>query len=258
MSSASESEPEPELDAVSGADHNSRTLSRRRSSTSQSPRKRPRLRSTDSSRFRNHKVLRKPELEAKYNDNYRLLFNDQVAQATARFDVDVAKEEEQGFSKHVGSSVWLSQEQAVFFAALERLGPDDTPGIACAIRTKTAVEVRAFLVLLQDAATKQGDANLTLRDIPAAIEVGDSCHQELEEAGDALAWYQERQEALQEQERYGEHWLITPSIAQEIEDAYSGFIHLRAASAIQEDEPKEFGSGVAGYVHAFAHSLRSF
>jgi hypothetical protein len=111
---------------------------------------------------------------------------------------------------------------------------------------------------LQDAAAKQDDAKVTLRDIPAAIELGHVCDQKLEDAADALAWYQEKFEAAQEQERYGEYWLITPSIAEEIEDAMNGNsvapTPSRPASASGDREPDRYGKGVAGYVHVTAFS----
>jgi RNA polymerase I-specific transcription initiation factor RRN5 len=221
---------------------------RRRSSTPNTPRKRRRLDSLriDTAGLRKHDILRKREVEASYSDEYRVLFNEQVTQAASRFDLEQLV---QYYTKQVGSSIWSPQEQALFFAALERLGKDDLPGIAEAVGTKSDVEARDFLLVLQDAAAKHRDAKVTLRDIPAAIELGDACSQKLEEAGDALAWYQERFEAEQEQERYGKYWLITPSVAEEIEDSINGLAPSRPASASGEREPSRFGKGVAGYDH---------
>ena len=227
----------------SESEHNRNASSRRQSSTPQSPRKRRRLASSDSSRRRKHEVLRRYEVEDRYNDDYRCLFNEHVTLAASRFEVG---ESVQHYNNQVASSVWSSQEQTTFFAALERLGKDDTPGIARAVGTKTEAEVRAFLVVLQDAATKQGNARLTLRDVPAAVDVASECDQQLEQAADALAWYQEKLEATLEQERYGDYWLITPRIAEHIEDAINGVVRPMAPSTPQESDLKRFGSGVAG------------
>jgi hypothetical protein len=112
-------------------------------------------------------------------------------------------------------------EKSMFFAALERLGKDDVPGIASAVRTKSIPEVRQLLLLLEDAAKNEGKTKVTLCDIPAAAEIGAECSARLDFAADALGWYQERFEAKREQERFGEYWLITPKIAQEIEDVQS-------------------------------------
>lgn len=220
------------------------------SDESREPRKRRRLASTDSSRRRNHKELRRTNIEDKYNDDYRVLFNEHVALAASRLEVD---DSARHHSKQIGSSVWSSKEQAVFFAALARLGRDDTAGMARAIGTKSDPETRDFLLSLQDAAVKQGDARLTLRDIPAAIELGEQCDRQLEYAADALAWYQERLEAALEQERYGEYWLITPQVAAEIEDAVNGVSRRRSVSIPpQRIEPQRTWSGVAGYVRHHA------
>jgi hypothetical protein len=233
---------------------------RRRSSTPDTPRKRRRLGSLDldAAGLRKHDLLRRREVEANYNDDYRVFFNREVIQAATRFELS---ETALHYTKQVGSSTWSGTEQAAFFASLERLGKDDLPGIAGAIGTKSESEARDFLLLIQDAAAKQGDAKVTLRDIPAAIEVGPACDQKLEDAGDALAWYQETFEAAQEQERFGEYWLITPSIAEDIEDALNGNsiapTPSRPASASGEREPSRYGKGVAGYVHVVALSTMS-
>lgn len=222
---------------------------RRRSSTPDTPRKRRRLGSLnlDVAGLRKHDLLRRREMEANYNDDYRVLFNQEVSQAASRFSVSGSALH---YNKQVASSLWSSTEQAAFFASLGRLGKDDLPGMARAIGTKTETEARNFLLLLQDAAAKQGDAKVTLRDIPAAIELGDACDQKLEDAGDALAWYQEKLGAAQEKERYGKYWLITPSVAEEIEDAIKGVAPSRPASVSGDREPSRFGKGVAGYVSA--------
>jgi RNA polymerase I-specific transcription initiation factor RRN5 len=220
-------------------DDHTRPSSRRHSSSPDSPRKRPRLRSTEPSRVPKHDQRRKSHAGARYSDDYRVLFNGYVAQAATRFDDD---ESTLLYSKQVGSSVWSPTEQAVFFAAIERLGKDNVPGIAGAIGSKTPTQVRDHVLMLQDAATKQGDAKLTLRDIPAAIEVGYACENRLEEAGDALAWFQERLEASLEQERYGEYWLITPAIAESIEHDYNGSARPRSASVLQGEEQSSVGS----------------
>ncbi|CAO2653491.1 Nn.00g029020.m01.CDS01 [Neocucurbitaria sp. VM-36] len=217
-----------------------RPSSRRQSRTPNTPRKRRRLESVDPSR------IRKYYLEGKYNDAYRVLFNEDVSHAAARFDA--GSQSYQHYATQIGSSIWSCKEQTTLFAALERLGRDDIPGIASAIGTKSIPETHEVLLLLQDAATRQGDAKVTLRDIPAAIEVGNECSEQLDIAGEALAWYQETFEASQEQERFGDYWLITPVIAESIEDIFAG--RTRAISsppASEPESPRRGGNVVAGY-----------
>jgi len=212
------------------------------SSTPETPRKRRRA-STASSRYRSHKQPRRHAVESHYNDEYRVLFNDHVAKAASRFEVN---ETARDSALQIGSSLWAAKEKAVFFAALERLGRHDLPGIAGAIGTKSQAESRTFLLTLQDAARDRGDTKLTLRDIPAAIELGPACDLQLERAADALARHQERHEASLEKERYGEYWLVTPRIADRIDDAINGVVRHRSVSAPINDEPKKAGSGIAG------------
>ncbi|PSN71485.1 hypothetical protein BS50DRAFT_570837 [Corynespora cassiicola Philippines] len=205
------SRPSSRLGSRLGSRPGSRLGSRFSSQTPFSPRKRPRSESIDPSHDR------KRYLDGKYNDRYRILFNETVNSAASRF---APEDTFQHYTSQIGASKWTPEEKATFFAALERLGRDDTPGIARAVGTKSMPEVCQYLLLLQDAASKQGDARVTLQDVPAALELGVQCSDQLEVAGDALAWYQERYEAKQEQERYGKYWLVTSDLASQVEDAF--------------------------------------
>jgi hypothetical protein len=106
--------------------------------------------------------------------------------------------------------------------------------------------------LLHDAAAQQGYAKLKLRHIPAASEVSKECTEQLDIAGEALAWYQESFEASQEYEKFGEHWLITPAIAEQIENALEpGRLQESRATSAAESEPearRRGGKVVVGYV----------
>lgn len=242
MSSASDYIDDVEASQESEVDVShlpTRPSSRRQSRTPLTPRKRRRIESVDASRARKH------HFKAKYNDAYRLLFNEDVTRAATRFQPD---ETIQHYNTQIGSSVWSADEQGLLFAALGRLGRDDVPGIANAIGTKSIPETRELLLLLQDAATKQGDAKVTLRDIPAAIEVGNECVEQLDQAGEALAWHQETFEASQEQDRYGDYWLITSELAEDIETALERG-HSRAASSPSPsgvETPRRGGRMLAG------------
>jgi RNA polymerase I-specific transcription initiation factor RRN5 len=200
-----------------------------------SQRKRRRSSSVDSLR------ARKRHLDGRYNDAYRTLYNGVVNAAATRFDADATF---QPYASIVGVSNWSAHEKAMFFAALEKLGRDDVPGIAKAIASKSISETRQFLLLIQEAYaahnSKPKNVKFTLADIPAALEVGVEYQDRLELAGDALAWYQERFEAKQEQERYGKYWLVTPKIAGEIDEAI-GASRSKAASPVNgnEDEKPE-------------------
>jgi hypothetical protein len=225
-----------------------RSTSRRQSPISQpqTPRKRRRLESVDPAR------VRKYYLEGKYNDAYRVLFNEDVSRAAARFEPDA--ESYQYYTKQIGASSWSEREQAVFFAALERLGRDDVPGIAGAIGTKSIPETQELLLLLHDAATKLVDAKVTLRDVPAAIHVSDGCNEQLELAAEALAWLQDVFEATQERDKFGDYWLITPAVADRIESALDRR-HVRATTSPLASEPepepeppRRGGRVIVGYV----------
>jgi hypothetical protein len=191
--------------------------------------------------------VRKYYLEGKYNDAYRVLFNEDVSRAAARFE---PSEGLQHYTTQYGASTWSGQEQSTLFAALERLGRDDVAGIAQAVGTKSITETRELLLLLSDAAVKQKDAGMTLRDVPAAIEVGPECTEELDVMAEALAWYQEQFDVSEERERYGDYWLITPTVAGDIETALNGPSRAASTRPTTPAEPgtPRTGPGIAGYV----------
>ncbi|KAJ4357020.1 hypothetical protein N0V95_002826 [Ascochyta clinopodiicola] len=230
----------------------SRASSRRPSNshTPGTPRKRRRTESVEPSR------VRKYYLEGKYNDAYRLLFNEHVTHAAVRFE---PAEGIQHYSTQYGASLWSAQEQAALFAALQRLGRDDVQGIAQAIGTKSLTETRELLLLLGDAAAKQEDVGVTMREVPAAIEIGQACTEELNVVAEALAWYQEQFEMVQEQERYGEYWLITPAVAEDIETAFNGPSRAASTCPATPAEPgtPRTGPGIAGScVRCKLHKIR--
>lgn len=227
--------------AMSSGDESAPDLS----SANGTPRKRRRLESLEPSR------VRKYYLEGKYNDAYRVLFNDHVTRVAAPFVPDHDDNDaKHHYTTQYGASTWSSKEQAVLFAALERLGRHDVAGIAQAVGTKTTTETQALLLLLHDAATQKGDLGLTLRHVPAAVEIRRECNEELDVMAEALAWYQEQWEVVEEQKRYGDHWLITPTLAADIEFAING--PSRAASSTRPTTPADPGTprtgpGIAGY-----------
>lgn len=220
----------------------SRASSRLQSQTPGAPRKRRRIESVEPTR------VRKYYLEGKYNDAYRVLFNEDVSRVAARFEPEKGM---QHYTTQYGVSTWTGKEQATLFAALGRLGKDDVAGIAQAVGTKSVTETHELLLLLKDAAVQKRDIGLTLRDVPAAIEVGQECSDELDIMAEALAWYQEQWEVNEEKERYGDYWLVTPAIAEDIEIAINGpsrAVSTQPATPASPGTPR-IGPGIAGYVH---------
>ncbi|KAJ4334904.1 hypothetical protein N0V87_006499 [Didymella glomerata] len=237
MSSADESAQE--LSSDNDTPQQSRASSRLQSQTPGTPRKRRRGESVEPARARRY------YLEGKYNDAYRVLFNEDVGRVAARFEPEDAL---QHYTTQYGVSTWTSKEQATLFAALERLGKDDVAGIAQAVGTKSVTETHELLLQLKDAVTEKGDLGLTLHHVPAAIEVGQECNEELDVMAEALAWYQEQWEVNEERERYGDYWLITPVIAEDIEAAINGPSRAESTQPATPAEPgtPRTGPGIAG------------
>lgn len=207
----------------------SRLPSRRQSRNPESPHKRRRLESVVPNAKADWRSIER------HNDKYRSLYNEETIRVARRFSGESAVVTN---SIQIGTSVWSAEEQSSLFKAIGRLGRDDILRISHAIGTKGESETRDFLLFLQEAAARQGNVKLTLRDIPAAIEIRASYVAQLEDLGDSLSRYQERLDIVQEQERYGSHWLITSRLADDIEDAVNGVFRPSTA--------ERGGRGVAG------------
>jgi RNA polymerase I-specific transcription initiation factor RRN5 len=205
-----------------------------------SPRKRRRLVSSTHALTSQKRVKRSDRRPPKnYKDEYRILYNETVRHIAARF---IREDSSRYYPAQIGTVFWSAEEKEIFFSALERLGKDDLPGIAKAIGSKSIPEIRAFLILLQDAAKERQIAHdssrkrsiVTDMDIPAALEVSPEFEHRLDMAGEALAWFQEGFEARQEKDQYGDYWLITPDVANDIRKAMNDHAEAQILQEIPE------------------------
>jgi hypothetical protein len=186
----------------------------------------------------NYRHSRSRTLKGQYCDAYRILFNRTVTEATGVYE----PEDDQIAlpSSQIGVSWWSAEEKEVFFLALSRYGQDNIRAISKKIKGKSEMEVREYLLLLQESYVQHHlkhdhlTHTVALRDIPAAIELGVECQKSLDTAGDALAWYQENFEVKQEQKRHGDYWLLGEDLAMKIEDAVSD--ELVVGTPTKEDE----------------------
>lgn len=115
-------------------------------------------------------------------------------------------------SSQIGMIVWTCLEKERFFEALGRLGRDNATGIAERIHTKSEMEVRQYMQILQDALTHRRQQTeldpIWLEDFPAAVEISQACCQALEEVADDIARRQERAEIAAEEVEIGPDWLL--------------------------------------------------
>ncbi|KAG7132207.1 hypothetical protein HYQ45_009362 [Verticillium longisporum] len=127
--------------------------------------------------------------------------------------------------KQVGMLTWTSLEKDLFHEALARVGKDDLSGIASRVRTKSELEVRQYLKLLEDQHEQmQSDPHyrwedhLQKADYPAAKELGEACCDALEEVADDMSLRIERHEQKTEEKKWGGYWLINTPIAKLIDE----------------------------------------
>ncbi|TQN74535.1 RNA polymerase I-specific transcription initiation factor rrn5 [Colletotrichum shisoi] len=154
-----------------------------------------------------------------FNNNYLDLLNRDIGDFAGIMPVDG----EDFPPSQIGLTLWAPYEKKVFFEALSRLGKDNIRGISDRIRTKSDIEVRQYISLLEDAIESRGQEqegglkSLGLEEYPAAVEISQPCCHALDEAADALSFRQERHEELAEQKKWGDCWNINLELAKRIE-----------------------------------------
>ncbi|KAI0098200.1 hypothetical protein GGR51DRAFT_433224 [Nemania sp. FL0031] len=195
-------------------------------------------------------------LKGDFNAGYLNLLNQDIHDAssgrTQSEDVPELEGLEGRRRRHtqIGAVEWSAAEKNAFFAAVRRLGRGDVARVAARIGTKSEVEVRQFLALLDATEARHttlagsgrggghsGDVGVgagiggegkaaqqqrPLRpvDIPAAVEIGAECAAALEAAADALSLRQESYEGELEKERWGSRWLVTAPLARILENSF--------------------------------------
>lgn len=153
------------------------------------------------------------------NIDYLDLLNADIQDAAHR--VCLVAEAGQLEPSQFGVVLWTSAEKHLFFEALARLGQDDLPGIAGRIGTKSEVEVKHYLSILQRAQLlRQREAlrsSLEFSEQSSAVELSQQCCHALDEAADAVSVRQERKEQLREESKWSQCWDITPRIARKLD-----------------------------------------
>ncbi|KAI0489727.1 hypothetical protein F4859DRAFT_164577 [Xylaria cf. heliscus] len=161
-------------------------------------------------------------MKGDFNAAYLDLLNRDINDASSGL---IHGEAEEATDEQIGAVVWSAAEKDAFFAAVSRLGKANFARISARIGTKSELEVRQYLVLL-DATEgegkgkgKKGARQNLLRpvDIPAAVEIGAECGAALEAAADALSLRQGSYEEQIEKERWGSIWRVTAPLAESFE-----------------------------------------
>lgn len=132
---------------------------------------------------------------------------------------------EQLGASQIGASFWSSTEKDAFFHQLRISGSGDLKTLSEAIGTKSAPEVQAYLLLLQEG-VRELEASFNPREVScsdnahAAWEVSVETEDAANLAADAIAERVERDGAVREREKYGDWWLIDEIAAEELEGLF--------------------------------------
>ncbi|KAI9767508.1 MAG: hypothetical protein M1835_007036 [Candelina submexicana] len=158
--------------------------------------------------------------KSSYSDAYRELLNETIEQAASR---SVPFEDQAPYSSQIGVSFWTIQEKETLFNHLGLFGRDDIGGLAAAIKTKSEMEVRVYLQLLQEGLFEHNYREirnylLASGDFPAAHELSSRCCKALDQAADSLARRENNYDQRMEQKKWQDLWLLTDETSDWVED----------------------------------------
>ena len=162
----------------------------------------------------------KSEMKGYLNKDYRNLLNTVIEEAAGvdHSEADVL------YPSHVGESFWTSEEKEAFFYALGTKGRDDLPGISSAVKTKGELEVRTYLLALENASRGDQVVSPAASESPstdlAAIEIGQRCEHALNLTAEALERHVLQNDVKREQKKFRDMWLIYDDTAANVELEY--------------------------------------
>lgn len=160
-------------------------------------------------------------LKAHLSKRYLDLLNDDIAEINHGIGFD----DGHLAASQIGASYWSIAEKEACFRQLCLSGPGNLETLASAIGTKSAPEVQAYVLLLQEGVrelenSSKASDRFTFEDVPAACEVSPECEDLATLAADAIAERVESDDAEKERETHGQWWLIDETTAGELEDQF--------------------------------------
>ena len=155
------------------------------------------------------------------DSQYRELLNEQIGDVNNPKSEWIEPKVGRGVWKarrkmQVGASIWRPSEKNRLFIALEKVGKHDLKALSEFIGTKSQAEVQEYIQVFEGEMEKRGKSGRISSwkihevDIPAAAEISVECEQILEEAADALADKEERNQRKKEITKWGaDAWLLS-------------------------------------------------
>lgn len=151
------------------------------------------------------------------NKDYRDLLNEVIEEAAGTSH----PESEELYPSYVGSSYWEVEEKEAIFRTLAIKGRDDLPGLSRGIRTKSQIEVRSYLLALENACSNgqvtSPDSGSATPNTPAAYEIGEHCEHAISLTAEVLERQVLRRDIQREKRKYGNLWLIDDDLSAKIE-----------------------------------------
>jgi RNA polymerase I-specific transcription initiation factor RRN5 len=125
-------------------------------------------------------------------------------------------------SGHLGAVLWTRYDKMAFFEAIAKTGRHDLRRLSQSMGTKSEVEVKAYLEAILQTCTEMNASGLrrqevSMPEIPAAIEIGREMENALETAADALSAYQEQYDYALGHHQYNGSFIVDKQIAQELD-----------------------------------------
>ncbi|KAE8150200.1 hypothetical protein BDV25DRAFT_154797 [Aspergillus avenaceus] len=234
MSSSSVYEPE-EDDETSDSDIDARNSTRAPPSSPPSNR----ARSISISRF-NGEIQFRPRSRARKRTRSEAL--DEIQLSLSKESVDAysnllnrvteahasAYTEASGTTSHStqnGIVIWTQKEKDILFNLLDRKGKDGVADIACAIGSKSELEVREHIRLLRRGLERQHlidehPRTIVLGDVPAAAEISSECDNMLDQYARLIGLKEKELEDIAGRHQHRNMWLVDRDAAESINEHF--------------------------------------
>ncbi|KJX97899.1 hypothetical protein TI39_contig453g00027 [Zymoseptoria brevis] len=218
---------EDEANEASSSDESTDSLANARDSRATSTKAIPADRERARQRFSQFKV------KARLKKGYRDLLNTTIQELSPFTSPAPAF-----VTSQLGHVVWSSVEKQALFHQLSLKGAADLPALQKAVGSKNELQIRSYLLLLQEGHKASSLATSSRAekqhvDPSSAFEISEDGEHTLNDAAHALAAQVNSHEEDQEQQRYGEQWLIDEDVAVEMDVHYQQY--SKSADSLEQE-----------------------
>lgn len=181
------------------------------------------------------KIFKRRLRKGRLVPEYLSLLNAEIQAAAQRINSESLSEPLE--PSQLGLTCWSSIEKHIFFESLARLGRDNLEGIAASIGSKSVIEVRHYIHLIEEELARRKRTGirriLTMVEYPSAVELSPQCCRAVDETADAIGLKEDEREQQREEGRWGSAWNLTPEISMLLREGVEDIVDTQALPSVE-------------------------